>query len=79
MMDVISFKVFNVCYSFISLTQPFICLESNYHRDLPEFGPKSGGTVLTITGSFLDSGNMQLVTMGNATCALQRFVCLQIY
>uniref|UniRef100_A0A672KR90 Hepatocyte growth factor receptor-like n=1 Tax=Sinocyclocheilus grahami TaxID=75366 RepID=A0A672KR90_SINGR len=37
----------------------------------PEFGPKSGGTVLTITGSFLDSGNMQLVTMGNATCALQ--------
>uniref|UniRef100_A0A8C1JC61 receptor protein-tyrosine kinase n=1 Tax=Cyprinus carpio TaxID=7962 RepID=A0A8C1JC61_CYPCA len=40
----------------------------------PEFGPKSGGTVLTITGSFLDSGNVQLVTMGNATCALQRFV-----
>uniref|UniRef100_A0A8C2HLJ7 Hepatocyte growth factor receptor n=1 Tax=Cyprinus carpio TaxID=7962 RepID=A0A8C2HLJ7_CYPCA len=37
----------------------------------PEFGPKSGGTVLTITGSFLDSGNVQLVTMGNATCALQ--------
>uniref|UniRef100_A0A673LBE7 Hepatocyte growth factor receptor n=1 Tax=Sinocyclocheilus rhinocerous TaxID=307959 RepID=A0A673LBE7_9TELE len=37
----------------------------------PEFGPKSGGTVLTITGSFLDSGNMQLATMGNATCALQ--------
>ncbi|XP_026094560.1 hepatocyte growth factor receptor-like isoform X2 [Carassius auratus] len=37
----------------------------------PEFGPKSGGTMLTIMGSFLDSGNMQLVTMGNATCVLQ--------
>ncbi|XP_051546266.1 hepatocyte growth factor receptor-like [Myxocyprinus asiaticus] len=37
----------------------------------PEFGPKSGGTVLTIRGSFLDSGNVQLVTMGNATCVLQ--------
>ncbi|KAG1939189.1 hepatocyte growth factor receptor isoform X1 [Pimephales promelas] len=37
----------------------------------PEFGPKSGGTMLTITGSFLDSGNLQVVTMGNATCVLQ--------
>uniref|UniRef100_A0A672SJ66 Hepatocyte growth factor receptor n=1 Tax=Sinocyclocheilus grahami TaxID=75366 RepID=A0A672SJ66_SINGR len=37
----------------------------------PEFGPKSGGTMLTIMGSFLDSGNMQLVTVGNATCVLQ--------
>ncbi|XP_067292972.1 hepatocyte growth factor receptor isoform X2 [Pseudorasbora parva] len=37
----------------------------------PEFGPKSGGTMLTITGSFLDSGNSQLVTLGNATCVLQ--------
>ncbi|XP_051979167.1 hepatocyte growth factor receptor isoform X2 [Xyrauchen texanus] len=37
----------------------------------PEFGPKSGGTMLTIRGSFLDSGNLQLVTMGNATCVLQ--------
>uniref|UniRef100_A0A8C1P015 Hepatocyte growth factor receptor n=1 Tax=Cyprinus carpio TaxID=7962 RepID=A0A8C1P015_CYPCA len=37
----------------------------------PEFGPKSGGTMLTIMGSFLDSGNMQLVTMGNATCVVQ--------
>ncbi|XP_051548452.1 hepatocyte growth factor receptor isoform X2 [Myxocyprinus asiaticus] len=37
----------------------------------PEFGPKSGGTMLTIRGSYLDSGNLQLVTMGNATCVLQ--------
>uniref|UniRef100_A0A8C1U2J5 Hepatocyte growth factor receptor n=1 Tax=Cyprinus carpio TaxID=7962 RepID=A0A8C1U2J5_CYPCA len=44
--------------------------DSSNNRIL-SFGPKSGGTVLTITGSFLDSGNVQLVTMGNATCALQ--------
>nr|XP_055047607.1 hepatocyte growth factor receptor isoform X2 [Misgurnus anguillicaudatus] len=37
----------------------------------PEFGPKSGGTMLTIRGSFLSSGNMQLVTIGNASCVLQ--------
>ncbi|XP_057185524.1 hepatocyte growth factor receptor isoform X2 [Triplophysa rosa] len=37
----------------------------------PEFGPKSGGTMLTIRGSFLSSGNVQMVTIGNATCVLQ--------
>uniref|UniRef100_A0A671NXC7 receptor protein-tyrosine kinase n=1 Tax=Sinocyclocheilus anshuiensis TaxID=1608454 RepID=A0A671NXC7_9TELE len=53
------------------------CKLEKKDKIFPEFGPKSGGTVLTITGSFLDSGNMQLVTMGNATCALQRFVLNQ--
>ncbi|XP_065147870.1 hepatocyte growth factor receptor isoform X2 [Paramisgurnus dabryanus] len=37
----------------------------------PEFGPKSGGTMLTIRGSFLSSGNVQLVTIGNVSCVLQ--------
>ncbi|XP_056596522.1 hepatocyte growth factor receptor isoform X2 [Triplophysa dalaica] len=37
----------------------------------PEFGPKSGGTMLTIRGSFLNSGNVQMVTIGSATCVLQ--------
>uniref|UniRef100_A0A8C7MAD3 Hepatocyte growth factor receptor n=1 Tax=Oncorhynchus kisutch TaxID=8019 RepID=A0A8C7MAD3_ONCKI len=36
----------------------------------PAFGPKSGGTVLTIRGSFLDSGNTRQVTVGNATCEI---------
>uniref|UniRef100_A0A6Q2YXC2 receptor protein-tyrosine kinase n=1 Tax=Esox lucius TaxID=8010 RepID=A0A6Q2YXC2_ESOLU len=36
----------------------------------PEFGPKSGGTKLTITGSFLDSGNIRQVTVGNTTCEI---------
>uniref|UniRef100_A0A4W5RA31 Hepatocyte growth factor receptor n=1 Tax=Hucho hucho TaxID=62062 RepID=A0A4W5RA31_9TELE len=36
----------------------------------PAFGPKSGGTMLTIRGSFLDSGNTRQVTIGNATCEI---------
>ncbi|CAL8358879.1 unnamed protein product [Lota lota] len=38
----------------------------------PEFGPKSGGTVLTIRGAFLDAGNRREVTVGNAVCKIQR-------
>ncbi|KAL4659477.1 hepatocyte growth factor receptor-like isoform X2 [Arapaima gigas] len=32
----------------------------------PTFGPKSGGTVLTIRGGFLNSGNTRKVTIGDA-------------
>ncbi|XP_028814894.1 hepatocyte growth factor receptor isoform X1 [Denticeps clupeoides] len=39
-------------------------------RIFPEFGPKSGGTMLTMQGSFLDSGNVRQVTVGNATCEI---------
>ncbi|XP_061534063.1 hepatocyte growth factor receptor isoform X1 [Phycodurus eques] len=37
----------------------------------PTFGPKSGGTMLTITGSFLDTGNKQEITVGKAACKIQ--------
>ncbi|XP_077566728.1 hepatocyte growth factor receptor-like isoform X2 [Stigmatopora nigra] len=37
----------------------------------PTFGPKSGGTMLTITGSFLDTGNKQEITVGTANCIIQ--------
>ncbi|XP_064199105.1 hepatocyte growth factor receptor [Anguilla rostrata] len=37
----------------------------------PEFGPKSGGTLLTIRGDFLDSGTQRRITVGNAECELQ--------
>ncbi|KAK1804524.1 hypothetical protein P4O66_020535, partial [Electrophorus voltai] len=37
----------------------------------PEFGPKSGGTRLTITGSYLNSGSCRKVTIGGATCVVQ--------
>uniref|UniRef100_A0A4W5NIU4 Hepatocyte growth factor receptor n=1 Tax=Hucho hucho TaxID=62062 RepID=A0A4W5NIU4_9TELE len=47
--------------------------ESNMIREIfPVFGPKLGGTMLTIRGSFLDSGNTRQVTVGNATCEILR-------
>ncbi|KAJ8373878.1 hypothetical protein SKAU_G00044580 [Synaphobranchus kaupii] len=36
----------------------------------PVFGPKSGGTMLTVRGSFLDSGTARQVTVGDAVCEL---------
>ncbi|KAM6972942.1 hepatocyte growth factor receptor [Aplochiton taeniatus] len=38
----------------------------------PAFGPKAGGTMLTIQGSFLDCGNTRQVKVGNADCKIQR-------
>lgn len=40
----------------------------------PTFGPKSGGTMLTIRGAFLDAGNRREVTVGKAVCKIQRLV-----
>nr|XP_023664854.1 hepatocyte growth factor receptor [Paramormyrops kingsleyae] len=37
----------------------------------PDFGPKSGGTMLTIRGDYLDSGTLRQVSIGNAPCQLQ--------
>ncbi|KAL6480596.1 hypothetical protein MHYP_G00116290 [Metynnis hypsauchen] len=37
----------------------------------PEFGPKSGGTSLTITGLYLNSGSSRKVIIGSATCEIQ--------
>ncbi|KAL7885515.1 hypothetical protein AOLI_G00058100 [Acnodon oligacanthus] len=37
----------------------------------PEFGPKSGGTSLTITGFYLNSGSSRKVIIGSATCEIQ--------
>ncbi|XP_060740403.1 hepatocyte growth factor receptor isoform X2 [Tachysurus vachellii] len=38
---------------------------------IPEFGPKSGGTTLTIKGSYLNSGSSRKVTIGTGTCVVQ--------
>ncbi|GAA6070730.1 hepatocyte growth factor receptor isoform X1, partial [Tachysurus ichikawai] len=38
---------------------------------IPEFGPKSGGTTLTIKGSYLNSGSSRKVTIGSGTCVVQ--------
>ncbi|XP_062317300.1 hepatocyte growth factor receptor isoform X1 [Osmerus eperlanus] len=37
----------------------------------PVFGPKSGGAMLTIKGSFLDSGTDRQLTVGGAACDIQ--------
>uniref|UniRef100_A0A8C5HJY3 receptor protein-tyrosine kinase n=1 Tax=Gouania willdenowi TaxID=441366 RepID=A0A8C5HJY3_GOUWI len=41
------------------------------HEIFPTFGPKSGNTMLTIRGAFLDFGSKQEVTVGNAVCKIQ--------
>ncbi|XP_061108716.1 hepatocyte growth factor receptor isoform X1 [Conger conger] len=47
-------------------------LVNTFIREIfPEFGPKSGGTLLTVRGDFLDSGTRRRVTVGNAVCELQ--------
>ncbi|KAI5617246.1 hepatocyte growth factor receptor isoform X1 [Silurus asotus] len=38
---------------------------------VPEFGPKSGGTRLTIKGSFLNSGGSRKITIGRGTCVFR--------
>lgn len=38
---------------------------------VPEFGPKSGGTLLTIKGSYLNSGSWRKVTIGSGNCVVQ--------
>lgn len=40
----------------------------------PTFGPKSGGTMLTIRGASLDTGIRREVTVGKAACKIQRSV-----
>uniref|UniRef100_A0A673ZT37 Hepatocyte growth factor receptor n=1 Tax=Salmo trutta TaxID=8032 RepID=A0A673ZT37_SALTR len=54
----------------MSQAQGFTFVNPVIREIFPAFGPKSGGTVLTIRGSFLDSGNTRQVTVGNATCEI---------
>lgn len=61
------------CFTFIfslSFQDPVI------HEIFPTFGPKSGNTMLTIRGAFLDTGNRREVTIGKAACKIQRWVWL---
>ncbi|XP_006633394.2 hepatocyte growth factor receptor isoform X1 [Lepisosteus oculatus] len=37
----------------------------------PVSGPKSGGTILSLKGAFLDSGNARQITVGNSVCVLE--------
>ncbi|XP_061750286.1 hepatocyte growth factor receptor [Nerophis ophidion] len=49
----------------------FTFVDPVIHKIFPTFGPKSGGSMLTITGNFLDSGNKQEVTVGKSSCKIQ--------
>uniref|UniRef100_A0A8B9LAN9 receptor protein-tyrosine kinase n=1 Tax=Astyanax mexicanus TaxID=7994 RepID=A0A8B9LAN9_ASTMX len=58
-------SVYQLCVLILSAQNPVIT------RIFPEFGPKSGGTKLTVNGVYLNSGSLQKVTIGSATCEVQ--------
>ncbi|KAM4573611.1 hepatocyte growth factor receptor isoform 2-T2 [Odontesthes bonariensis] len=49
----------------------FTFVEPIINDIFPTFGPKSGNTMLTIRGAFLDTGNNQEVTVGKVICKIQ--------
>lgn len=52
-------------YSTFSYVDPVITSIS------PSFGPKAGGTLLTLTGKYLNSGNSRHISIGGKTCTLK--------
>uniref|UniRef100_A0A8D3DU93 receptor protein-tyrosine kinase n=1 Tax=Scophthalmus maximus TaxID=52904 RepID=A0A8D3DU93_SCOMX len=71
----------NRCVLYLHVTRGLVkvsaglCVqEPVIHEIFPTFGPKSGGTMLTIRGAFLDTGNKQEVLVGKAACKIQRSV-----
>uniref|UniRef100_A0A8C6L5N4 receptor protein-tyrosine kinase n=1 Tax=Nothobranchius furzeri TaxID=105023 RepID=A0A8C6L5N4_NOTFU len=52
-------------------TEGFTFVDPLIKHIFPTFGPKSGNTMLTIRGEFLDAGNKQVVTVGKAVCKIQ--------
>ncbi|KAL6106266.1 met [Pungitius sinensis] len=49
----------------------FTFVDPVIHEIFPTFGPKAGGTMLTIRGAFLDTGGKREVTIGKAACKIQ--------
>ncbi|XP_033284135.1 hepatocyte growth factor receptor isoform X3 [Orcinus orca] len=54
-----------VHYSTFSYVDPIITSIS------PSYGPKTGGTLLTLTGKHLNSGNSRHISIGGKTCTLK--------
>lgn len=52
-------------YSTFSYVDPIITSIS------PSHGPKAGGTLLTLTGKYLNSGNSRHISIGGKTCTLK--------
>ncbi|KAB0344305.1 hypothetical protein FD754_021231 [Muntiacus muntjak] len=55
----------SVQYSTFSYVDPIITSIS------PSYGPKTGGTLLTLTGKHLNSGNSRHISIGGKTCTLK--------
>ncbi|XP_056243073.1 hepatocyte growth factor receptor isoform X2 [Seriola aureovittata] len=55
----------------VAKMEGFTFVEPEIHEIFPTFGPKSGNTMLTIRGVFLDTGNKQEVTVGKSACKIQ--------
>ncbi|KAM4619365.1 hepatocyte growth factor receptor [Polymixia lowei] len=55
----------------VAQMEGFSIVDPVIHEIFPQFGPKSGGTMLTIRGSFLDTGNRREVTVGKSVCKIQ--------
>lgn len=55
----------------VARTEGFTFVDPVIHEIFPTFGPKSGNTMLTIRGAFLDTGNRREVTIGKAACNIQ--------
>ncbi|KAL6034556.1 hypothetical protein STEG23_034994, partial [Scotinomys teguina] len=53
-------------YSTFSYVDPVITSIS------PSYGPQAGGTLLTLTGKYLNSGNSRHISIGGKTCTLKR-------
>ncbi|XP_058856153.1 macrophage-stimulating protein receptor-like [Acipenser ruthenus] len=48
----------------------FTFVKPNVTGILPDFGPKAGGTLITLTGTHLDAGNRRAVTMNGKECRI---------
>ncbi|MED6290616.1 hypothetical protein CHARACLAT_015004, partial [Characodon lateralis] len=55
----------------VSKLEGFKFVDPVINNIFPTFGPKSGNTMLTIRGDFLDTGNKPVVTVGTASCIIQ--------
>ncbi|XP_031717018.1 hepatocyte growth factor receptor isoform X1 [Anarrhichthys ocellatus] len=55
----------------VATMEGFTFVDPVIHEIFPTFGPKSGNTMLTIRGAFLDTGNKREVTIGKAACKIQ--------
>ncbi|KAK2842710.1 hypothetical protein Q5P01_012910 [Channa striata] len=55
----------------VAKMEGFTFVNPAIHEIFPTFGPKSGSTMLTIRGAFLDTGNKQEVTVGKSVCKIQ--------